>query len=463
VKFKNRSPSQQKGRVASSRSATLPSTQQRGTMNLSEHFRTAGDDLGSSIIELVRDPLDCSSLKLLLWTQSKVMTGSQIEFGNRTYEPLPVEPSVVRAVSWPTRPLKYKSTRALFEEVLSTITERVEMQERHARLLTYFVFSTWVPERLTLSPSIAILGPADGQGIRLLKVLRCLCRRSMLLADVSQPELLTLPLDLCPTLLMNRPVLGRRFAKFLSGTNRRGMCGVRAGKAIEVCCPKAIYFGDDRIPPCMLSATIQVALSPSPTRTTIIDAETLSELTASLQGKMLAYRLNSRSSIQISPLAGVLPASPSAEIAMNLAACIVNDSNLATAIASLMEEQDSRIRGERNLSFEAAIVTSVLLCLHEKKKNRIQVKEIAALANALLRTQGEIIEYTPEEVGHVLDVFSLWRIRQKDGMFLMLDRGTSKVVHQLVLQLAQAWNLDAASDCPDCQFLRMPESSLNSN
>jgi hypothetical protein len=311
-----------------------------------------------------------------------------------------------------------------------------------------------------LSPTVVIVSPNDDPGIQLLKLLRCLCRRSVLLGDVSQLELLSLPLFLSPTLLMNRPLLTRRFAKFVSSTNRRGMNTVKAGKVLEVCCPKAIYLGSDRIPAGMISTTIQIALPPSPTRTTILDDETLSKLTAEFQGKLLEYRLANYSKVQISAVPGIRVASPSLEIAMNLAACIVNDTELAAGMISLLEEQVRRVSGEPGQTLEAAIVAALLAALHDRKSNRIQVKEIAALANALLRTQGEITEYSAEEVGHQLDVFSLWRTRHKEGKFLILNRETSRVVHQLALQLGVAWDVESATAaCLDCELLRTPGGS----
>ena len=48
-------------------------------------------------------------------------------------------------------------------------------------------------------------------------------------------------------------------------------------------------------------------------------------------------------------------------------------------------------------------------------------------------------------------------------MFLVLDRETSKAVHQLALQLGVAWNLDAAAECPECQLLSKQEGSSKSD
>lgn len=223
---------------------------------------------------------------------------------------------------------------------------------------------------------------------------------------------------------------------------------------LEVCCPKAVYFGMDEIPQELASVMIQVPLSSATAQPNVLEDGAVNEITAELQGKMLAYRLTNFSKIRISNLRDMNFTDPTREIAMNLAACIVDDAELASAVVPLLKEQDDHVRGQPDRKLDAAILGAVLACLHEKKSERVQVKEIAALANTLLRTQGEIVEYRPEEVGHRLDAFSLGRTRQNEGMFLLLGRDTSRLVHRLALGYGVSWDINSVPACPDCQELR---------
>ncbi len=414
---------------------------------------TAGEIFPNAAIDLVADPSDPYRLNLLLWNGSSAKVAPQIEYGRSVYEPIGLEPTVVHTVRWPKAPIQYGSTRSLFERVLGLIKHHVEIPNTFARLLTYFVFSTWFPDRLSLAPGLAILGPADSEGVQLLKLLRCLCRRSILLAEASHASLLTLPLHLSPSLLMNRPMITRQLRNFLSTSNRRGLGTVKGGKVLEICCPKAIYFGMDEISQGIASVMIQVALSSSTSRTTVLNEKVLNDVTAELQGKMLAYRLASYSKVQTAHFRGMNFTHQTREIAMNLAACIVDDSELAGGVVPLLKEQDDHVRGQLDRKLDAAILGAVLTSLHEKKSDRVQVKEITALANTLLRTQGEIVEYRPEEVGHRLDGFSLWRTRQHEGMFLLLGRDTSRLVHSLAFGYGVAWDVNSQVGCPDCQLL----------
>jgi hypothetical protein len=415
---------------------------------------TAGESFPDATIDLVADPSDSYRLNLLFWDGSIATVAPRIEYARSTYEPIALEPSLVHAVQWPKCPIKYGSTRNLFDRVLSLIAQHVEIQDTSARLLTYFVLSTWFPDRLSLAPGLTGLGPADSEGVQLLRLLRCLCRRSMLLAEASQASLLSLPLQLSPTLLMNRPMLTRPLRSFLSTSNRRGLGTVKRGKVLEVCCRKAVYFGMDEISQDIASIMIQIPLSSATAPKSVLEDGALNKITAELQGKMLAYRLANYSRIRISHLHGMNFTHQTREIAMNLAACIVDDAELASGVVPLLKEQDDHVRGQPDRKLDAAILGAVLACSHEEKSDRVQVKEITALANTLLRTQGEIIEYRPEEVGHRLDGLSLGRTRQNEGMFLLLGRDTSRLVHRLALGYGVSWDVNSVPTCPDCKMLR---------
>lgn len=418
---------------------------------------TAGECFPNATIDLVANPSDSYSLNLLFWDGSSATVAPRIEYDRSTYEPIALEPSLVRAVQWPKCPIEYGSTRNLFDSVLGLIKQHLEIWDAFARLLTYFVFSTWFPDRLSLVPGLAIVGPAHSAGVQALKLLRCLCRRSILLAEASHASLLSLPLHLSPTLLMNQPVLTRPFRNFMSSSNRRGLGTVKSGKVLEVCCPKAVYFGMDEVPQHLASVMIQIPVSSAIAQASVEDGA-LDEITAEIQGKMLAYRSANYSRVRISDLHGMNFTDQTREIAMNLSACIVDD-ELASGVVPLLKEQNELVRGQPDRTLEDAILGAVLACLHEKKSDRVQVKEITALANTLLRTQGEIVEYRPEEVGHRLNGFSLGRTRQNEGMFLLLGRDTSRLVHRLALGSGVPWDVNSVPNCPDCQELRRAAGS----
>jgi len=408
------------------------------------------------MIDLVADPSDPARLKVLLWDGTTAKVARQVKYDRHTYEPVALDPTVVRGVRWPTRRDDYGSTRRLFDRILGLVTEKVKIEEQPARILVHFIFSTWLPERLTVAPGLAIVGSSVGHAFQLLRFLQCVCRRSILLVGMSQADLISLPLSLYPTLLLDRPRLTRSLCSFLSTSNRRGLVAVRRGKVVSVCCPKVVYFGTEEVPEAVASATLEITLSPTVVLGHALEDEQLNDTAAELQNKLLAYRLANFTKIRLSQLKGASFTDQTHELAINLAACVIDDVELAAGVVPLLTERDERVRGQRDRQPESVILEVLLACFHERKKDRVQVKELAALANALLRSRGEFIEHAPEAVGHHLDILGLQRTRSAAGMFLIFTSATRRLVHELAHAYAVPSVANVVRGCPDCKAASGP-------
>src|SRR5271167_3095297 len=138
-----------------------------------QRVATVGGSLLKAMIEVVADPSDCSRLNVLLFEGTKVRIAPEIEYGGCVYEPVALDPTLVRGVRWPRCPISYGTTRALFDKLLGLITQYIRIEDHCARLLVYFTFSTWFADRLTLAPGLAISGPATSDAIQLLRLLHC--------------------------------------------------------------------------------------------------------------------------------------------------------------------------------------------------------------------------------------------------------------------------------------------------
>lgn len=410
-----------------------------------------------TLIELVSESSDSGRLNLLLCNGARSHVAAEIEYAGRTYAPIFLEPSVANAIAWPQCLCDYGSTRELFDRILALITTHFGFPEPFARLLVYFVFSTWFSDRLTVVPTLAIASRTTADGIRLLRFLRCACRRSLLLADVSRTDLLSLPLLLSPTLLLDRPKLTNSLQRFLASSNRRGVAAIRKGKVLQVACPKALHFGRVEVPQGIGSGVIRIGLPECPQVVELSD-RALHDIAVELQGKLLAYRCSNLTKIRVCRLRGTDFTRETEELAMNLASCVVSDADLASGLTPLMLEQDERFRQEVEYQFETAIIEALLACCHEMEKDRVQVKEIASLANTILSSRGESVAYNPEEVAHRLDAFELPRTRSSTGSFLVLSSMTRQTVHRLACLYRVPSIQSLRAGCAECENLRPGDS-----
>ena len=254
---------------------------------------------GLGLLELVTQSGNSDSLALLLWDGSNAMVSPRIEDRGRTYEPIQIDPSVLRAIVWPRGRRDYGSTQDLYSEVVAVLSQYTSFPEDSVRLLAYFAFSTWFPDRLPVCPSLALFGPAYGAAMQVLRLLRCFCRRPLFLASPTASELLHLPLDLSPTLLMVRPRLNSGMESFLRASSYRGPHVARGSTVLAAHCSKVIFCGTDAILLTARTGLIDVAL-PCNAQMKILDDESAGEIARELQDKMLAYRLDSQGKAQVS-------------------------------------------------------------------------------------------------------------------------------------------------------------------
>src|SRR6202044_2086254 len=132
--------------------------------------------------------------------------------------------------------------RELFNDV-SALHKHVILPRKDCSLLAYWAIATWFTDYLPFLPSVVISGPASTADL-LLRTLVAVCRRPVLLGEISPAILRKLPInEITPTLLIHEPQLSRYMSALLNASNRPGYLFF-SGKAFqELYCPKCIYVG----------------------------------------------------------------------------------------------------------------------------------------------------------------------------------------------------------------------------
>jgi hypothetical protein len=85
-----------------------------------------------------------------------------------------------------------------------------------------------------------------GQAILLLQRLRTICRRAVILSDISRADFRRLPMELKPTFLLNQPDVSAKLLRFWHASNFRILRVPGNGGALQsVACSKAVFVGMD--------------------------------------------------------------------------------------------------------------------------------------------------------------------------------------------------------------------------
>lgn len=404
-----------------------------------------------AIIELVSGSSAANKPDLLLWNGRTARVGPRIEHGGRTFEAPELVPSLYRAMRLPSKCTDYGSARGLFAGITDLFKHHLDLPERESSLLAYFSINTWLADRLPTAPSLSISGPEQELGIDVLRLLSCVCRHPLMLAEVTPGGFRSLPMPLGLTLLLNQEDLKPNLQRLFRASSYRGLhLPGNRGSVVDLYGPKAIFCGNDAAVDTLGGGVIHISAAPSILQSCALDERVQNEIANHFQPRLLMYRLKNSRKVRESRVDVSQFTFATRQLARTLAMCFPEDSGLASDTVQLLQPQDEEIRGQRSRDVNYAIVEMLWAIIHDGKQREVKVDELAKDVNALLRSRGETLAYSAEEIGWKLSKLNIPRHPSSAGRHVLLGRDTSRGVHRL----ARAYNLPcpqrAEESCPDC-------------
>ena len=138
-------------------------------------------------------------------------------------------------------------------------------------------------------------------------------------------------------------------------------------------------------------------------------------------------------------------------LAIALGACLSEDPELARETIQLLRSQDDDARAEKQCDVSSVVVEVLWGRVHHGSQKAITVAELAKLVNALLRSRGDELNYSAEEIGWKLRVMGVRRHSSVAGRQVLLDQGTRRQIHDLACAYDLPCTL-AAENCSDCSL-----------
>ena len=347
----------------------------------------------------------------------------------------------------------FGTPRDLFDSISALLHKHVMLPRKDCSLLVYWAIATWFTDCLPFLPSVVISGPPSTADL-LLRTLATICRRPVLLGELSPAIMRKLPInEITPTLLIREPQLSRYTLALLDVSNQPGYLFFSGKTFQELYCPKCIYVGEFFKDSQATSNSIRINLSE--TSVTPHHALPSKDKITSFQNRLLGYRLLNRNRVaartfrfpgfrpEISLAAGVL------------AAAIVGDEELRRGIVEVLKERDEQSRVDRATGVNGVILRAVLFHCHQRDQQKF-VREIAATANRLYAEDGESLKVSSEKVGHILKSLGLYSHRLGNaGRGLIFDKATQDDAHRL----SHAYDVHVPeSSCEHCHKLQQPQS-----
>ncbi|SRR5712692_1247079 len=128
------------------------------------YVETLGDIRPEWMIDLLADGTPERHFKLLFWDGKKPQVEHTLALTwpggseQRVFRPGKVDPTITRAIHFPTHVAPYGTTRELFESLFGVIKRFSGLAETEVRLVSYAVLASWVVEftspTLFISPRV---------------------------------------------------------------------------------------------------------------------------------------------------------------------------------------------------------------------------------------------------------------------------------------------------------------------
>ncbi len=402
-------------------------------------------------IEPVHDGTNTDRLSLLCWNGLKATTGPKIICDGQAYEPAPIDPTILRALTLPIGITSFESPRNLLADIAKTTTKFTGLPENSIAVTSRWMMSTWFPE-MQPTPGLSLVGPDTTAGRQLFQLLCCLCRHPLLLTDVNAAGLRALPMQWQFTLLIHQPELSAEVLRILS-IARRNMGSIpRRGRLVDFRCAVATYtelggvYGHSVIP------TLEISLVPTRPGIPVLDDTIRQKIATDFQARLLGYRLANFSKVRNSAFDAPELTRPMRELAQSLSACTPDDPDLQAQVPEFLRTQDKEIRSAAWLDINTVIIETLLAFIHEGKQDHIYVGEIAASVEEILSRRGENRELKPRAIGGRLGPLGLiTEPRDGKGFRLVLTGEVSRHVHELAYNLSVPSIQGGAKRCQHCR------------
>jgi len=422
------------------------------------HIKTFGEVLAGSMIELVPDDIPNGRFNLLLWdgTQAHIQPSlplrpsSGSEFKPRVYEAPDVDPTVSQAIRFPTHTAPYESCRKFFDGLCALVKKFTGLSESQVLLAAHCVLASWFPECSSIPICVSIVGPYSTQGSQLFHLLSCLYRRPLLLGEMSVAGLHSLPLELCPSLFLERYEYSAELQRFLCALNAYSGFIPRKGRLISVSFARVVCTEEPLNDDAFGGRAIKIPVTLTCRTLPLLDKRARQEIADEFQPKLLMYRLANYSRVAKCDFDVPYFLPPVRELARFLGACGPDAPEFQQQIVALLKERNAEVQTDRSTNLCSFVVEAMLSLCHEFKRESVRVAEVADRVNTILSQRGEMLTLNAKAVGTRLSKLHLYtkRLDAKSRGLLLTDAAL-----QLIHKLAEDYQIVSTQEqkCPYCK------------
>jgi hypothetical protein len=399
-----------------------------------------------TLVELVEDSRNSGQTCFAVWKDGEVRFVDRLEQDGQVFVPLSRKNEILGRLRLSSAARPYGSVQALLRGLESLISQCVSVDPKYAVVLADFVLSTWLVDRLGVAPYLSVVGLPQSGKTTLLSVLSLLCRRSLLIADITSPSFYQACAHFMPTILIDEAgsVDNNRTLRHIlrSGTNR-DVLAVRRNRIFHSYGAKVISWLEPPDDPALNSRCILIPMFESKSTALVRpDDPKVRQIAADLQAQLLRFRLENYKAVKPAAVAGDEVLRPrTRDLLRTLSAAHAQDAERTQGLLKFFESGQA-VPAEPLRSEQNAVLRALFALIHPGKFHSVHIGDLTGNVNLFLQKVGER-SLLPRKVGAVLTSLGFANKRRTNsGWVLYLSQQDAEKLHQL----AACYGIDGFKD-----------------
>ena len=249
-----------------------------------------------TLLELVQDPNDPGQRCFAVWRNGEICFLNRLEQDGRVFVPPAENSEILDHIRLPRGAASYKSAQEILSGLESLISQCIAVDEKYVPVLANFVLSTWFVDRFLVAPYLSVVGLPQSGKTTLLRLLNLVCRRSLLVADISSASLYWACAKFMATILIDETGTAgnnRALRHMLRSGTTHDVLAIRMDIGLHSYGAKAVSWLEPPDDSALNSRCIQIPMveSKRPNLLAIGDPK-IQQLADSLQAQLLRFRLD---------------------------------------------------------------------------------------------------------------------------------------------------------------------------
>jgi hypothetical protein len=427
------------------------------------------------VVELVEDPADATKTKLAVFESGNVYLTDAVDYGGQILVPIGRTADGLEDIGLPRAPHPYKSAEEVFYKTHNLIACCVALPKLYSLVVAAIVLNSWFADRLRPPVYLLVTGLPQSGKTTLLEMLQLLCRRPLLVSDISSAA----AFDVCSrfgcTLLIDEndwraDQNSRALRKQLRAGTSKGLLSKHLRKTQHAYGTKVLSGVELPDDPALMSRCIRLPMDETdrydlrkPWDPQILAAADV------MRGQLLQFRLERYASISPRIIPGAEKLRPrSRDLLSSLIAPLEGVETAEQFLLGFFTVMHDPSTRDLLSPVQGAVVAALFELVHlEDKVGHVLVGVVADLANQVLGATGERFVPNPRKTSDLLASMGFSdRFRSNQGSLMPLDKETIVKIHKLKrrhdVQWPQSKGLKAQTDicnyCIDSPLLTETES-----